>query len=117
MLNLAYNPVDELEMGWNVRHVNDLNNIEVLHRSLEIEWIDSLQTINKPEFTVHDIFVQWRPFGPESLTLGLAVQNLFNETYRDHASVGDYSAIPGWETVRGLYEPGRDIRANISYQF
>ena len=53
----------------------------------------------------------------ESLTINLTVQNVFDELYRDHSSVGDYTAIPGWGIVAGLNEPGCDIRLNVSYQF
>ncbi|HEY7885645.1 MAG TPA: TonB-dependent receptor [Cellvibrionaceae bacterium] len=117
MLNLGYRPANNLEMGWNIRHVSSLNDIEVLHRAVEIDWIDALQTVNKPGYTVHDIFAEWQPFSNDKLTLGLAIYNLLDEQYRAHASVADYNHIPGWEGVAGVYEAGRDIRLQLSTAF
>ncbi len=116
-LNVNYALSDNLEMGWNFSYVSDLNDIEVLQRGVEIGWIEQTQTIDKPGYQVHDIYVQWVPLNSESLTVNLAVQNLFNEQYRDHSSVGDYNKIKGWEGVAGLYEAGRDIRVSMTYQF
>ncbi len=106
---------EKWKMGWNVSHVEDVDNLEVLHRSVELGWIDSLQQIDKPGYTLHDVFVQWQPI--DSLKLNLAVTNLLDEEYRDHSSVGDYTAIPDWEVVAGYNEPGRDIRLSASYSF
>jgi hemoglobin/transferrin/lactoferrin receptor protein len=116
-LNIRYELSENIEFGWNYTYVTDLNDIEVLQRAVEIRWIDSTQTIDKDGYQVHDIYAQWQPFNNDSLTLNFAVQNLFNEQYRDHSSVGDYSDIPDWETVAGLYEAGRDIRVSVSYKF
>ena len=116
-LNIRYELSENIEFGWNYTYVTDLNDIKVLQRAVEIRWIDSTQTIDKDGYQVHDIYAQWQPFNNDSLTLNFAVQNLFNEQYRDHSSVGDYSDIPDWETVAGLYEAGRDIRVSVSYKF
>jgi hemoglobin/transferrin/lactoferrin receptor protein len=116
-LGFAYTYSPALEMGWNVTHVRDLNNIDVLQRSVEIGWIDSTRTIDKPGYTVHDLYLQWVPLNDSSLTVNLAVQNATDELYRDHSSVGDYNHIAGWEGIAGLYEAGRDVRLSLSYQF
>ena len=117
VFSVAYMPVAQLEIGYRLTHVQDLNDIEVLHRALEIGWIDALQQVDKPGYTVHDIYVQWLPTGSENLRVNLAVDNLFDKRYRDHASVADYNNIPGWEGVAGLYEAGRDIRLSVSLGF
>jgi len=117
MLNLGYQMNSSLEFGWSIRHVQDLNDIEVLHRALELDWIDSLQHVDKPGYTVHDLFMEWNPRSLDRFTLNLAVYNLFDEHYRDHASVADYSHIPDWEGVAGVYEAGRNIRLGVSYAF
>lgn len=114
---VAYNLNPALEMGWNLSHVRDLNNIEVLQRSVAIGWIDGTRTIDKPGYTVHDLYLQWIPLSDGSLTVNLAMQNATDELYRDHSSVGDYNHIAGWEGIAGLYEAGRDIRLSLSYQF
>ncbi|MDR8522709.1 TonB-dependent receptor [Shewanella fidelis] len=116
-LNINYTLTDNIQMGWNANYVSSLNDIEVLQRGVEIGWIDQTQFIDKPSYQVHDIYVQWLPFYDETLNINLAVQNLFDEQYRDHSSVGDYSHIAGWEGVAGLYEAGRDIRISLGYQF
>lgn len=116
-LNLGWGPTDRIDLGLNVRVVEDLNDIDVLYRAVEIGWIDALQQVDKPGYTVADIYGEWRPRQVEGLRLNVAVQNLFDEQYRDHASVADYNAIPGWEGVAGLYEAGRDIRISAAYEF
>lgn len=116
-LNVSYTLLENLELGWNFIYVADLNNIEVLHRSVDLGWIDSTYEIDKPNYSVHDIYVQWQPMNNDTFTVNFAVQNLFDEYYRDHSSVGDYSSVPGWGTVAGIYEAGRDIRLSLSYQF
>lgn len=108
---------DQLDLGWNFTHVQDLNDIEVLHRSVELGWIDSVQTVDKPGYQVHDIYLRWQPLQDDSLAVNFAVQNLFDEHYRDHSSVADYTDIPGWEIVSGLYEAGRDVRLSVDYRF
>lgn len=110
-----YSPMDNVNLGWNIAYVEALNNLEVLYRSVEIGWIDEIQTIDKPSYTAHDIYADWTPL--EGLRLNLAIINLLNEDYREHSSVGDYSAIPDWENVSGYKEPGRDIRLSATFTF
>ena len=114
-LNLNYTMTDDIELGWNFTYVEDLNNIEVLHRAVEIGWIDRTHTIDKKGYEVLDVYAQWQP--NDNVSVNLTVQNLLDETYRDHSSVGDYSAVPGWGIVAGVKEAGRDVRLSVSYQF
>jgi hemoglobin/transferrin/lactoferrin receptor protein len=117
VVNLNYMPSASLDFGIRVTHVSDLNDIEVLHRAREIGWIDELQTVDKPGYVIGDIYVQWLPTGNEDLKVNLAVNNVFDKLYRDHATVADYNSIPGWGGVAGLYEAGRDIRLSVSFGF
>ncbi|WP_281546169.1 TonB-dependent receptor [Grimontia sp. SpTr1] len=66
----------------------------------------------KDGYALHDIYGQWNPISNEELTLSLAVKNLFDESYRDHASYGEVNAI-----AKGTMDPGRDIRFNVAYAF
>lgn len=116
-MKLSYHVSESVEMGWSFTYVEDLDDIEVFHRAVAIGWIDELQTVDKPGYQVHDIYLQWQPFNSEALSVNLAVLNLFNEQYRDHSSVADYNHIPDWEGVAGLYEAGRDLRLSVSYRF
>ncbi|MBW8190618.1 TonB-dependent receptor [Neiella marina] len=117
LLTLDYEWSDQLEMGWSVNYVEALDNIEVLHRALELGWIDSVQTVDKPSYAVHDMYVQWVPLVDESVLINFSVANVFDKHYRDHSSVADYNHIPYWDGVAGLYEAGRDIRFSATYQF
>jgi hemoglobin/transferrin/lactoferrin receptor protein len=114
-LGVSAAPMRNLRLGWNIASVEDLNDLQVLQRSVELGWIADLQYIDKPGYTVHDVYAEWTPL--ENLRLNLAVSNVFDEHYRDHSSIGDYTAIPGWEAVSGYNEPGRDIRLSASLSF
>ncbi|WHI47169.1 TonB-dependent receptor [Microbulbifer sp. VAAF005] len=116
-LTATYAFTPKLELGWNYTLVQDLNDIEVLQRAVEIGWIDSTQTVDKPGYQVHDLYLHWEPLADDRLNVNLAIQNLLNEHYRDHSSVADYSGIDGWGIVAGLYEAGRDIRLSVDYRF
>lgn len=116
-LSLNYNISPSLELGWTFTHVEDLNNIDVLFRAVEINWIGSTQQVDKPSYSVHDLYLQWTPLADNQLTINLAVQNLFDEHYRDHASIADYNDIAGWAGIAGVYETGRDVRLSMSYRF
>ncbi|WP_311269227.1 TonB-dependent receptor domain-containing protein [Sphingobium sp. WCS2017Hpa-17] len=113
----GYKPSPSLGFEVSVTHYNDLNNIEVLQRNVEIGWADTTQFVDKPGYTVVDIFGRWQPFRTERLTLLAGVYNLFDINYRAHASVADYTAIPDFEGVVGVRDPGRDIRLTASIRF
>ena len=116
-LTARYAPTSNVRLEASLTHYADLNDIEVLQRNVEIGWIDRTQFVDKPGFTVVDLIASWRPFDDERLTLLAAVYNLFDERYRSHSSVADYGAIPDYEGVAGVYEPGRDIRVTAAYRF
>ncbi len=116
-LTFGYRPRSTLSLEASLTRYEALNDIEVLHRGVEIGWIDSTQRVDKPAFTVVDLFGQWQPFARQGFTIGAAVYNLFDKSYRAHASVADYSAIEGWEGVAGLREPGRNFRLSVTMRF
>jgi hemoglobin/transferrin/lactoferrin receptor protein len=116
-VSARYAPSERLGFQASLTHYSDLNDIEVLHRSVELGWVGQTQFVNKPGYTVLDLFARWAPFEDRNIELLAAVYNVFNETYRAHASVADYSAIRDYEIVRGLNEPGRNVRLTASYRF
>lgn len=116
-VTLGYQPSDNLGFEASLTRFHDLNDIEVLQRNVAIGWIDRTQFVDKPGYTVVDLFGRWRPFGDERLTLLAGVYNLFDQRYRAHASVADYSTIPGYEGVVGIREPGRDFRLTAAVRF
>ena len=112
-LNFEIN--DQLQAGWNFRYTEDLNDIEVFHRSIELGWATELETVNKPGYRLHDAYLKYDP--TDNLSLHLTIQNLFNETYLNHGSVADYGHISGYEAVVGIKEAGRDVRLTATYRF
>ncbi|MBB6523626.1 TonB-dependent receptor [Pseudoteredinibacter isoporae] len=114
-LNLNYAISSTVKIGWNYSRVEDLNNIEVLQRAVQLGWIGSVQTVDKPGYDIHDFYAEWTP--SKNLKLNLAIINAFDEDYRDHSSVADYSHIPGWGVVNGYKEPGQDVRASLTFSF
>lgn len=116
-LTAGWTPSPTFGLEASVTHYADLNDIEVLHRNVAIGWIDSTRFVDKPGYTTLDIFGRWQPLGDDRLTLLAAVTNLLDTRYRAHASVADYSAIPGYEGVVGVNEPGRNIRLTAAIRF
>lgn len=114
-VNFNYHVNEQIKFGLNYNHVSSLNDIEVFHRSIELGWLSELETINKPGYDLFDAYVTYEPL--TNLRFDLSVQNLFDESYLSHGSVADYGHIPGYESVVGIKEPGRDIRLSVSYKF
>ncbi|MFY8328238.1 TonB-dependent receptor [Pseudoalteromonas sp. ZZD1] len=114
-VNFNYHVNEQIKFGLNYNHVASLNDIEVFHRSIELGWMSELETINKPGYDLFDVYVTYEPL--TNLRFDLSVQNLLDETYLSHGSVADYGHIPGYESVVGIKEPGRDIRLSVSYKF
>ena len=110
VLDLAWQFSNELEMGWRATHVEGINNIKLNVGG------ESL-TVNKPGYDLHDIYARWQPMGANKLTLTLSVNNLFDEHYRNHSSVEDFSANPGYGLIQGSTEAGRDIRLSAAVRF
>lgn len=69
---------------------------------------------DKPGYRVVDVLAQWTPLGDDRLTLGLAVNNLFDRFYYDHGTYG-YHAGSGSDI--GFASPGREIRASAAWKF
>jgi hemoglobin/transferrin/lactoferrin receptor protein len=106
-------------MGLNLNYVASLDNIEVFHRSVKLGWIDQVEKLDKPSYTVLDAYIRYQPTA--DLRIDLAVQNLFDESYRNHGSVADYGQLgeeyDDYNGVVGIKEPGRDIRLTASFSF
>ncbi|MFV3131892.1 TonB-dependent receptor domain-containing protein [Niveispirillum sp. KHB5.9] len=113
----GYAPTQDLGFEVAVTRFDALNDIEVLQRGVAIGWIGETQYVSKPGYTVVDLFARWQPLDDDSLTVTAGVYNLFDKLYRAHASVADYNAIPGWEGVAGVYEPGRDVRLSVAVRY
>ncbi|ODB33404.1 Fe-regulated protein B [Pseudoalteromonas sp. BMB] len=73
---------------------------------------------SKDGFTVHNISAHWQPESVPSLHVRLGVDNLFDEFYSSQSSKNGVSFHPVFgELFLMDYEPGRNIKASVSYQF
>jgi len=117
-INASYDISPQLELGWNFTHVGSVNNIDVLQYSVTVDAdIQSVETIDKPGYNVHDLNLRWKPAAVKNLIVDFAVQNVFDETYLDHSSVADYTDIEFFGLIRGVNERGRDYRVSVQYKF
>jgi hemoglobin/transferrin/lactoferrin receptor protein len=113
VLDLVWRPVDQLDLGWNMRLVQGIDDIEVPFAITGVAG----STIDKPGYTTHDVFLRWRPAFTKALTVNLTVKNIFDKQYLSHGSVEDLTAFPGFAAVHGAPEPGRDIRVSVTLRF
>lgn len=64
-----------------------------------------------------DAYLQYSPASLQQLKLTLTVKNLLDKQYRDQATLGDFNHLKGYEGLVGMPEPGRDVRAELRWQF
>ncbi len=109
----SWRPRPELELGWNARLVQGIDDIVVP------DVISGVTggTIDKPGYVTHDFHVRWSPAALTGVTFTLTVKNAFDKLYLSHGSLEDMTAFPDFDGVIGAYEPGRDIRLSASVRF
>ncbi|WP_296202101.1 TonB-dependent receptor domain-containing protein [Psychrobacter sp. UBA3962] len=96
MVNLNYDPTSELGLGW---------------RSTYVDSITDNNGISKPSYDVHDVYMSYAPRQFQDIKATLGVYNIFDETYANHSSrLSDSDATTD-------FEPGRNIKASLTYQF
>ncbi|MCJ0879549.1 TonB-dependent receptor domain-containing protein [Stutzerimonas stutzeri] len=98
-----YRATDRLSYGWQGRFVTAVDSLRT-----------GVGTLDKPGYGVHDLYAQWSVLGDDRLVLNMTLKNLFDKQYLDHASNEDFESIPGYEGVRGSYEPGRELRLGVT---
>ncbi|MEI5640200.1 MULTISPECIES: TonB-dependent receptor domain-containing protein [unclassified Pseudoalteromonas] len=110
---LSYYMVDyNLNLGWEMQVLDDVAAGNFLGGAS----IDN----SKSGYTVHDFVAHWQPEAVEDLHLRLSIENAFDEFY---ASQSSKTGVTGHPLAGELglflmdYEPGRNIKASISYQF
>ncbi|WP_201563149.1 TonB-dependent receptor domain-containing protein [Psychrobacter sp. CMS30] len=104
MVNLAYEPTDTTELGWRSTYV------------ASVTPNTGGDDIEKPSYDVHDIFMSYSPKQVDGLKATVGVYNIFDETYASHAS-RIVAPRPDDGTLRTDFEPGRNIKASLTYQF
>ncbi|MUG33171.1 TonB-dependent receptor domain-containing protein [Psychrobacter sanguinis] len=93
MVNLGYAPTEALDLGW---------------RSTYVDSIKSNNT-EKPSYDVHDVYLTYKPQQIKGITTTLGVYNIFDETYASHSSRHMSETADN--------QPGRNIKASLTYQF
>lgn len=112
MVNFNYSPNEEMELGWRSTYVASLTDkVSPLKGDSKLDIHDDFK-VKKPSYDVHDVYLSYSPRQFEGLKATLGVYNLFDETYASHASRLD---ITNDETTD--FEPGRNFKASLSYQF
>lgn len=96
MVNLNYDPSSEVGLGW---------------RSTYVASITDNSGVSKPSYDVHDLYMSYAPRQFQDIKATLGVYNIFDETYASHSS--RISA----DQVTTDFEPGRNIKASVTYQF
>lgn len=96
MVNLNYDPSNEVGLGW---------------RSTYVASITDNSGVSKPSYDVHDVYMSYAPRQFQDIKATLGVYNIFDETYASHSS--RISA----DQIATDFEPGRNIKASVTYQF
>ncbi|MBB3107172.1 hemoglobin/transferrin/lactoferrin receptor protein [Psychrobacter luti] len=104
MVNLGYAPTDTTELGWRSTYV------------ASVTPNTGGDDIEKPGYDVHDIFMSYSPKQVDGLKATVGVYNIFDETYASHAS-RIVAPRPDDGTLRTDFEPGRNVKASLTYQF
>jgi len=99
-----------ISLNWEMLYVDDVN------AGLDLDGA-SLDN-SKQGFKVHNLSAKWQPESVNGLSLILGVDNLFDEYYASQSSRTGVSFHPRFGELYLLdYEPGRNIKATVSYLF
>jgi hemoglobin/transferrin/lactoferrin receptor protein len=86
-----------LELGWNNRTVESEEGYALVGTDVSLK---------RDSYTVHDFYVNWKPFDDDNMNINVSLNNAFNKFYYPHSQRG--------ETLAGV---GRDIRLGVNYTF
>ncbi|WP_370979783.1 TonB-dependent receptor domain-containing protein [Agaribacterium sp. ZY112] len=110
--NLGYDlSAANLALSWNFLIVDDLASVDTNSQ------LDGAGTDNsKAGYQVHNVSANWQ--ATESLNVILGIDNLFDEYYVSQSSRTGSSFHPVFgDLYLNDYEPGRNIKATVAYQF
>ena len=85
---------------------------ESLFLSSEKDVVDSGYN-EKDSYSVHDIYMRWKPKAINNLTVITGIDNIFDTAYISHIS--ENRMAKGYNTAD--YEPGRNIKVTLAYKF
>ena len=97
MLNLNYEPNDVIGLGW---------------RSTYVASITDNKQNTKPNYDVHDVYMNYSPCQLDNVKATVGVYNIFDEAYASHSS-----RLNAADAATTDFESGRNIKASLSYQF
>ncbi|MBU2869317.1 TonB-dependent receptor [Colwellia sp. E2M01] len=99
-----------LSLNWEVLIVDDV--------SADLDLDGATLDNSKDGYTVNNAYVSWAPESVQGLSLILGVDNVFDEFYASQSSRTGVSFHPRFgELYLQDFEPGRNIKATVSYQF
>ncbi|SMF39828.1 hemoglobin/transferrin/lactoferrin receptor protein [Alteromonadaceae bacterium Bs31] len=110
-LNIDYFFSDkDIHLHYDIMHVGSLP----AGKDLDGAGLDN----SKNAYTVHNVSAQWQVAGVEGLSITLGIDNIFDEYYASQASRTGASFHPVFgELYLTDYEPGRNLKASVAYQF
>ncbi|MDG6895100.1 TonB-dependent siderophore receptor [Volucribacter amazonae] len=86
-----------LELGWRNRTVQDAKGSVLVRDTTEVE---------RNGYTVHDFYLNWKPFNNDDMNVNVSLNNAFNKFYYPHTQRGD--------TLPGI---GRNFTVGVNYTF
>lgn len=99
-----------VKVNWEVQNVGDVDN------ALDIDGA-SLDK-SKAGFTIHNVSLTWNPAFNEQLVAVFGIDNVLDEYYASQSSRTGVSFHPRFGNLALTdYEPGRNIKATVSYSF
>ncbi len=113
-------------LSLNIDYLIESINLSLHWDSLIVDDLDAGTDLDGPNsdnskdgYTVHNVAVRWSPTESLSgLSITFGVDNLFDEFYASQSSRTGASAHPFFgELYLFDYEPGRNIKATVAYQF
>lgn len=111
-LNYTIAPLN-ITLQWETLHVQDLGT------GVDLDSTSDDSDNAKDSYTLHNISGRWTPEGSlKGLSITLGIDNLADEFYASQSSRTGTSFHPRFGQLYLLdYEPGRNIKAAIAYQF
>lgn len=106
-LNLDYRlEAWNLDLNWNWQWVDSLAAGKAL---------DAPDDNRKPSYSLHSLAAKWQ--ASEALNIGLAIENVFDEYYASQSSQNGISQHPRFGQLYLMdYEPGRNLKLNLTYR-
>ena len=109
--NASYDLADwQVTLSWEMLYVDDV--------AADLDLDGASLDNSKDGYTIHNLAARWDVEAIEGLTVIVGADNVFDEFYASQSSRTGVSFHPRFgELYLQDYEPGRNIKATVSYQF